>query len=65
MQNHGIPVIIVSQRLGHARPSITLDIYAHLIPMMDEDDAQKIDELVIPIELHQLHRTAPDLHHES
>jgi len=32
MLNHGIPVIIVSRRLGHAKPSITLDIYGHLIP---------------------------------
>jgi integrase len=34
MLNHGIPVIIVSRRLGHAKPSITLDIYGHLIPGM-------------------------------
>jgi len=64
MLNHGIPVIVVSRRLGHARPSITLDIYGHVIPNMDESAAQKIDELVIPIELHQLHQTAPDLHHK-
>lgn len=56
MLNHGIPVIIVSRRLGHARPSITLDIYGHLIPNMDEVAAQKIDELVIPIEVRQLHQ---------
>ena len=59
MLNHGIPVIVVSRRLGHARPSITLDVYGHLIPNMDEIAAQRIDELVIPIEIHQ---TAPDLH---
>ena len=62
MLNHGIPVIVVSRRLGHARPSITLDVYGHLIPSMDEYAAQKIDELVTPVELHQLHQTAPDLH---
>ena len=61
MLNHGVPVIVVSRRLGHARPSITLDVYGHLIPNMDEAAAQKIDELVIPIELHQ---TAPYLHQE-
>ncbi|MCJ7537419.1 MAG: site-specific integrase, partial [Anaerolineales bacterium] len=59
MLNHGIPVIVVSRRLGHARPSITLDVYGHLIPRMDEDAAQKMDELLTPVELHQ---TAPDLH---
>jgi integrase len=59
MLNHGIPIIVVARRLGHARPSITLDVYGHLIPNMDEAAAQKIDELVIPIEIHQ---TAPNLH---
>jgi hypothetical protein len=31
---------------------------------MDEVAAQKIDELVTPVELHQLHQTAPDLHQQ-
>jgi integrase len=51
--NHGIPVIIVSRRLGHAKPSITLDIYGHLIPGMQNEAAELMDDLVIPIELHQ------------
>jgi integrase len=34
MLNTGIPVIIVSRRLGHSRPSVTLDVYGHLIPSM-------------------------------
>jgi integrase len=62
MLNHGIPVIIVSRRLGHARPSITLDIYGHMIPGMQEEAAQMIDELITPVEFQQLHPTAPDLH---
>jgi len=60
MLNHGIPVIVVSRRLGHARPSITLDIHGHLIPGMQEEAAQMIDELIIPVEFQQLHPTAPD-----
>jgi len=36
MLNHGIPGIVVSRRLGHAKPSITLDIYSHLLPGMQE-----------------------------
>ena len=55
MLNHGIPLIIVSRRLGHAKPSITLDIYGHLIPGMQVEAAEMIDELVTPVELHQLH----------
>jgi hypothetical protein len=31
MLNHGIPVLIVSKRLGHSKPSITLDVYGHLL----------------------------------
>ncbi len=62
MLNHGIPVIVVSRRLGHARPSITLDIYGHLIPGMQEEAALMIDDLITPVEFQQLHPTAPDLH---
>ncbi len=62
MLNHGIPVIVVSRRLGHARPSITLDIYGHLIPGMQEEAALMIDELITPVEFQQLHPTAPDQH---
>ncbi len=49
MLNAGIPVIVVSRRLGHARASITLDIYGHLIPTMQTEAAEKIDELVTPV----------------
>jgi integrase len=54
MLNQGIPIMVVSRRLGHARPSITLNIYGHLIPSMDVKAAEKLDELVTPIELHQI-----------
>jgi integrase len=62
MLNHGIPVIVVSRRLGHARPSITLDIYGHLVPGMQEEAAQMMDDLITPVEFQQLRATAPDLH---
>jgi hypothetical protein len=60
MLNHGIPVIIVSRRLGHAKPSITLDVYGHLIPSLQAEAAQKINELITPVEFYQLHQTAPN-----
>jgi integrase len=73
MLNHGVPVIVVSRRLGHARPSITLDIYGHLLPSMQEEVAQLIDEWITPVAINtldQLHpsapnctRSAPDLLH--
>ena len=59
MLNHNIPVIVVSRRLGHSRPSITLDIYGHLIANAQTDVAELMDEMISPIELHP---TAPDLH---
>ncbi len=42
----GISVKVVSQRLGHSRPSITQDIYQHVIAGMDEEAAQRIADLV-------------------
>jgi len=47
--NQGIPVITVSRRLGHARASITLDTYGHLIPTMQNEVAELIDDLVMPV----------------
>ena len=50
MLNSDIPVIVVSRRLGHSRPSITLDIYGHLIPGRQEEVAELMDELLTPIQ---------------
>ena len=55
MLNHGVPLVVVSRRPGHAKPSITLDTYGHLIPGMQVEVAEIIDELVTPVKLHQLH----------
>jgi integrase len=60
--NHGIPVIIVSRRLGHAKPSITLDIYGHLIPSMQNEAAELMDDLVMPIPLHPVAPGCTTLH---
>jgi integrase len=46
MLNHGIPVLIASKRLGHSKPSITLDVYGHLIPSKQEEAAQLMDDLM-------------------
>jgi len=46
MLNHGIPVLIVSKRLGHSKPSITIDVYGHLIPSKQEEAAQLMDNLI-------------------
>lgn len=49
MLNHGIPVLIVSKRLGHSKPSITLDVYGHLIPSKQEEAAELMDDLIAPV----------------
>ncbi|MFC1936084.1 site-specific integrase [Chloroflexota bacterium] len=49
MLNNGIPVLIVSKRLGHSKPSITMDVYGHMIPSKQEEAATLMDELMSPI----------------
>jgi len=46
----------VSRRLGHAKASIILDIYGHLIPSMQTEAAEKIDELIMLVGM-QLDKT--------
>jgi predicted RNA-binding Zn-ribbon protein involved in translation (DUF1610 family) len=43
----GIHPKVVSERLGHATVSITLDTYSHAIPAMQEEAAARIAELVL------------------
>ncbi len=41
----GVPVKVVSERLGHANINITLQIYGHLMPNMQAEAAKKMEEL--------------------
>jgi integrase len=41
--NAKVPLHVVSRMLGHARPSITADIYAHCLPGQGQEAAQAID----------------------
>ncbi|NMP23982.1 tyrosine-type recombinase/integrase [Sulfobacillus harzensis] len=40
---NGVPVKVVSERLGHANISITLQIYGHLLPNMQEQAAADME----------------------
>lgn len=60
MLNYGIPILIVSRRLGHAKPSITLDVYGHLIPSKQEEAAALMDNLMTPIEVTNCTLFAPE-----
>ena len=42
----GVPVKVVSERLGHATASITLDIYAHTLPGMQREAVDKLDSML-------------------
>ena len=46
MLNNGIPVLVASRRLGHAKPSMTMDVYGHLIPQKQEEITALMEEVM-------------------
>ncbi|MGM0877886.1 MAG: site-specific integrase [Bacillota bacterium] len=42
----GINVKVISERLGHSKIKVTLDTYSHVLPSMQEEVAQKLDEII-------------------
>ena len=46
MLNSGTDVLVASRRLGHAKPSITLDAYGHLLSSAQNEVADKMDSLL-------------------
>jgi len=45
MLSQGVHPKVVSERLGHASIGITLDIYSHVLPTLQQQAAQAFDEL--------------------
>jgi len=45
----GVPVKVMSERLGHATPAFTLQQYAHVIPGMQAEAAQAIADLIAAV----------------
>jgi integrase len=43
MLTSGTHIKVASERLGHSRVGITLDLYSHVLPGMQEDAAAKVD----------------------
>ena len=39
----GVHVKVASERLGHSKIGITLDLYSHVLPGMQEDAVAKVD----------------------
>ena len=42
----GVPIKVVSERLGHTTIAMTLDVYGHLLPGMDASAAQRFEEIL-------------------
>ena len=42
----GVPVKVVSERLGHATVTITLETYQHIMPGMESEPAARFAALV-------------------
>jgi hypothetical protein len=38
----------MSERLGHSEVSITLDVYSHVTPELDQDAAETVAGLIAP-----------------
>lgn len=44
----GVPVKVVSERLGHATPAFTISTYQHVLPGMQADAARVFEQLIAP-----------------
>jgi len=42
--SRGVPIKVVSEMLGHADVSITLSVYAHVLPDMQDKAADAMDD---------------------
>lgn len=40
-------VKVISERLGHSKVGVTLDIYSHVLLSMQQEVADKLDEIII------------------
>jgi integrase len=46
MLQQGIHAKVVQERLGHSKINITLDIYSHVLPSLQDEAAAKMDSLI-------------------
>ena len=45
----GVPVHVVSARAGHSKPSVTLDMYSHLLGGEDNDAAKQAEAILLRV----------------
>ena len=48
---NGIPIVVVSRILGHSKPSVTLNIYAHCVSELQYEAAKVMKEITTPISI--------------
>lgn len=41
-----VNVKVISERLGHSKIGVTLDVYSHVLPSMQQEVADKLDEII-------------------
>lgn len=44
MLSNGVHPKVASERLGHSGVGITLDLYSHVLPGLQEDAAARVDD---------------------
>ncbi len=49
MINRSTPIVLVSKIMGHSKPSVTMNIYAHASVEMQSEATQLMENLVTPI----------------
>jgi integrase len=40
----GVPIKVISEQLGHASSALTMDVYSHVSPDMQEEAVRKVEE---------------------
>jgi integrase len=51
MFKQGVHPKVVQERLGHSDIALTLNTYSHVLPSMQDDAADLLDELLVPIKI--------------
>lgn len=54
MLKQGVSVKVVQERLGHSDAAMTLNVYSHVIPGMQREAAEKMDEITALIDISEM-----------
>ena len=54
MLKQGVSVKVVQERLGHSDAALTLNVYSHVMPGMQREAAEKMDEITALIDISEM-----------